>query len=562
MKSRVPIPLRKLIEDKQSVKNKKQQAELKQSGNPNSSNTNNQNQKPFQAQNQSKDSKNHQTKPISSDLQFNLDHIKKTLGNSSDIVIRDFQAGKNGEIKLGIVYTDGLTDSASIQDFILDTLMVEIRNSDLNVADLNPSDCFEMIKSRTLPLGGIVEITDFQKLFHHVLSGDTMLLMDGSPTGIALSSRDWVDRGVQEPSSQTVVRGPKDGFTETLRTNTALIRRRIKDPNLWLETKQIGEKTQTDVAIMYLKGVANDKTVSELQSRLNRINIDAILESGYIEELIQDEVYTPFPTVYNTERPDAVASAILEGRIAILVDGTPFILIVPALMVHFFQSSEDYYQRADIATLIRVLRYLSFFLALLTPSIYVAVSTFHQEMLPTPLLISLSSQREGVPFPAFVEAMMMEVVFEILREAGVRMPRAVGSSISIVGALVIGQAAVEAGFVSATMVIIVSLTAISSFVFPSNSMAMAFRMLRFLFMILAATFGLYGIILGLIVMVLHLNSIRSFGLPYLAPNAPFILQDQKDNIIRMPHWSLLKRPRLISKNDTVRGDASSPKPPR
>nr|WP_311632615.1 spore germination protein [Peribacillus simplex] len=562
MKSRVPIPLRKLIEDKQSVKNKKQQEYLNQSGNPNSSKSKNQNQNPVQAQNQSKDSKKHQTKLISSDLQFNLDHIKKTLGNSSDIVTRDFQAGKNGQIKLGIVYTDGLTDSTSIQDLILDTLMVEIRNSDLDVAVLNPSDCFEMIKSHTLPIGGIEEITDFQKLFNHVLSGDTMLLMDGSPKGIALGSRDWVDRGVQEPSSQTVVRGPKDGFTETLRTNTALIRRRIKDPNLWLETKQIGERTQTDVAIMYLKGVANDKTVSELQSRLNRINIDAILESGYIEELIQDEVYTPFPTVYNTERPDAVAAAILEGRIAILVDGTPFVLIVPALMVHFFQSSEDYYQRADIATLIRVLRYLSFFLALLTPSLYVAVSTFHQEMLPTPLLISLASQREGVPFPAFVEAMIMEVVFEILREAGVRMPRAIGSSISIVGALVIGQAAVEAGFVSATMVIIVSLTAICSFVFPANSMAMAFRMLRFLFMILAATFGLYGIILGLIVMVLHLNSLRSFGLPYLAPNAPFILQDQKDNIIRLPHWSLLKRPRLISKNDTDRGDVSSPKPPR
>ncbi|WP_412761823.1 spore germination protein [Peribacillus simplex] len=544
------------------MKNKKQQEYLNQSGNPNSSKSKNQNQNPVQAQNQSKDSKKHQTKLISSDLQFNLDHIKKTLGNSSDIVTRDFQAGKNGQIKLGIVYTDGLTDSTSIQDLILDTLMVEIRNSDLDVAVLNPSDCFEMIKSHTLPIGGIEEITDYQKLFNHVLSGDTMLLMDGSPKGIALGSRDWVDRGVQEPSSQTVVRGPKDGFTETLRTNTALIRRRIKDPNLWLETKQIGERTQTDVAIMYLKGVANDKTVSELQSRLNRINIDAILESGYIEELIQDEVYTPFPTVYNTERPDAVAAAILEGRIAILVDGTPFVLIVPALMVHFFQSSEDYYQRADIATLIRVLRYLSFFLALLTPSLYVAVSTFHQEMLPTPLLISLASQREGVPFPAFVEAMIMEVVFEILREAGVRMPRAIGSSISIVGALVIGQAAVEAGFVSATMVIIVSLTAICSFVFPANSMAMAFRMLRFLFMILAATFGLYGIILGLIVMVLHLNSLRSFGLPYLAPNAPFILQDQKDNIIRLPHWSLLKRPRLISKNDTDRGDVSSPKPPR
>ena len=440
--------------------------------------------------------------------------------------------------------------------------MFEIRSAELDSNVTNSTSLFDLIKSKSLPVGGVEEINDFKELFHHVLSGDTVLLIDKFPKGVALSSRKWADRGVQEPSSQTVVRGPKDGFTETMRTNTALIRRRIKDPNLWLETKQIGKKTRTDVAIMYLKGVANDKTVTELKSRLNRIDIDAILESGYIEELIQDEFYTPFPTVYNTERPDTVAAGILEGRIAILVDGTPFVLLVPALLVHFFQSSEDYYQRADIATFIRMLRYLCFFLALLTPSLYVAVTTFHQEMLPTALLISLASQREGVPFPAMVEAVLMEFTFEILREAGLRMPRAIGSSISIVGALVIGQAAVEAGIVSASMVIVVSFTAICSFVTPSFGMAISIRILRFLFMILAATFGLFGIILGLIVMVLHLNSIRSFGIPYLTPNAPFILQDQKDNILRLPIWAIKTRPRLISQKDIERDDTPSPKPSR
>jgi spore germination protein KA len=417
-----------------------------------------------------------------------------------------------------------------------------------------------LIKTHSLPVAGISDITDFQKLFLQLLSGDSILFIDGCSKALSISLRHWADRGVQEPSSQTVVRGPKDGFTETLRKNTALIRRRIKDPNLWIETQQIGTKTQTDVAIMYLKGVANDKTVAEVHSRLDRINIDAILESGYIEELIQDESYSPFPTVYNTERPDAVAGAILEGRIAILVDGTPFVLVVPALFVHFLQASEDYYQRADIATLVRLLRYLSFFLALLTPSLFIAVTTFHQEMLPTQLLISLASQREGVPFPALVEAVMMELTFEILREAGVRLPRAVGSSISIVGALVIGQAAVEAGIISASMVIIVSLTAISSFVSPNFNMSISVRILRFLFMLLGASFGLFGIILGLIVMVLHLNSLRSFGVPYLAPFAPFILKDQKDSIIRLPHWSLFSRPRLINQKDIKREDTPAPKP--
>jgi spore germination protein KA len=277
--------------------------------------------------------------------------------------------------------------------------------------------------------------------------------------------------------------------------------------------------------------------------------------------MIQDETFTPFPTIYNTERPDAACAALLEGRIVIMVDGTPFVLIAPAVFVQFFQSSEDYYQRADISTSLRFLRFFSFFLALLTPSVYIAVTTFHQEMIPTDLLISLAAQREGVPFPAVVEAIVMEITFEILREAGVRMPRAVGSAISIVGALVLGQSAVEAGIVSASMVIIVSLTAISSFVCPSFNMAISIRLLRFLFMIAAATFGLFGISIGIIIMVAHLASLRSFGVPYLSPMAPFIPAVQKDVLVRAPIWAMFTRPRFISQSDVDREDTSSPKPP-
>ncbi len=541
MKTRVPKPLSKLIKEKKQNKNFTEKLSAIQEMNSRS-----QEQKKIEQ--------------ISSNLHWNLSYIKEVIGNSSDIVIREFKAGQSGLIDIGVIFTDGLADKTFVQDLVLDTLMVQIRDADVDHTDIH-TDLFEFIKAQTLPIGEIKEIVQFETLFFHFLSGDTILLMDGFPKCLAIGSRGWADRGVQEPSSQTVVRGPKDGFSETLRTNTALIRRRIKDPNLWLETKQLGKKTKTDVGIMYIKGVANDKIVKEVHTRLDKIKIDAILESGYIEELIQDSTFTPFPTVFNTERPDTVAAALLEGRVAILVDGTPFILIVPALLVNFFQASEDYYQRADIATLIRLLRYLSFFLALLTPSAYIAVTTFHQEMLPTPLLISLAAQRDGVPFPAIVEAIIMEITFEILREAGVRMPRAVGSAISIVGALVIGQAAVEAGIVTATMVIVVSLTAISSFVSPTFNMGIAVRILRFGFMFLAGTFGLFGIILGLIAMVLHLSSLRSFGIPYLSPNAPFILQDQKDNFFRFPHWALFARPRLINQKDTDREDTPSPKPP-
>ncbi|MFP3125851.1 spore germination protein [Ectobacillus funiculus] len=543
MKFRRPIPLYKEMKYKTLVKK---------------SNRTNQNQHEHERTGTNKDQS--QTTPLYTDLKMNINHIKQTLGNSSDIVIRDFQAGENGTIHMAVFYTDGLADKTFIQDFLLKTLMTEIRTANLESNSLNLLHVYDLLKDRSIPVGEIKGISDFDQLFFHGLSGDTIILINGYSKALAVGSRGWAERGVQEPSSESVVRGPRDGFSETLRINTALIRRRIKDPNLWIETKQIGKKTKTDVAIIYLKNVATEKTIEEVRTRLNRINIDAVLESGYIEELIQDKTYSPFPTVYNTERPDTVAAGILEGRIAIMVDSTPFVLLVPALLVHFFQASEDYYQRADIATLVRILRYFAFFIALLTPSAYIALTTFHQEMLPTPLLVSLTAQREGVPFPAVVEAVMMEVIFEILREAGVRMPKAVGSAISIVGALVIGQAAVEAGIVSAAMVIVVSITAISSFVSPAFNMAITIRMLRFVFIFLAAISGLFGIIFGVIMLVQHLSSLRSFGIPYLAPYSPFIFEDQKDAIFRFPHWALFSRPRLINQQDITREDTSPPIP--
>lgn len=516
-------------------------------------------QKQSQQQNQKPSTTSNKT-PIKLNVTDSIHYIKSNLGQSSDIITREFQAAEDGSLKLAIAYTDGLADKTFVQDFILKTLMVDIRTAKLNQKVHAQMNGPELIEHCSLATGDMKKIYDLESAFEHILSGDTVLFIEGYQVAFAISSRGWEDRGVQEPSSQTVVRGPKDGFTETLRTNTALLRRKIKDENLWIEQMKIGKKTKTDVAIAYLKGVANEEIVKELRNRLKRINVDAILESGYIEEFIQDETYTPFPTVFNTERPDSAAAGILEGRIAILVDGTPFVLLVPALFVQFFQSSEDYYQRSDIGTLIRLLRYLAFFLSLLVPSMYIAVTTFHQEMLPTTLLTSLAAQREGVPFPAFVEALMMEITFEILREAGVRMPRAVGSAISIVGALVLGQAAVEAGVVSAAMVIVVSLTAISSFVAPQFNLAISIRILRFGFMVLAASFGLFGIILGLIMMVIHLTSLRSFGIPYLTPVAPFIPADQKDVMVRLPIWSLFSRPRLINQKDIIREKTPAPEP--
>ncbi|MDQ0873931.1 spore germination protein KA [Paenibacillus sp. V4I3] len=483
-------------------------------------------------------------------LDLNFDKVKKAFGNSNDIITQTIQLNEADPIQIGVIYINGLISPSSIQTMLSENLKVDSSEFPFNA-----------LRNSMSILGQVREITDFETLYQSILSGLTVILMNGYVQGLAANTQGGEYRSVEEPTTQSVVRGPREGFTELISTNTSLIRRKIKDPNLWMESMTIGRVSKTEVAIMYLNGIVNEKLVEEARIRLGRIDIDAVFESGNIEELIQDETFTPFPTLYNTERPDVIAAGIMEGRIAILVDGTPFVLMAPALFTQFYQSAEDYYQRADFATLLRLLRYVCFFISLLAPSLYIAITTFHQELLPASLLISLAAQREGIPFPAFIEAVVMEITFEILREAGVRLPKTVGQAVSIVGALVIGQAAVEAGLVSPAMVIIVAITAISNFVIPSFNMGITIRILRFLLMLIAASFGLFGVTVGLIAIVLHLCSLRSFGIPYMSPMAPFILADQKDTIFRFPQWALYARPRLISQKNNIReNNASSNKP--
>ncbi len=341
-----------------------------------------------------------------------------------------------------------------------------------------------------------------------------------------------------------------------------MIRRKIPSSKLRLEQTRIGTLTETNVAIMYINGIANPDIVEEVRRRLKKITIDSILESGYIEEFIQDEPWSIFPTVYNSERPDIVAAELLEGKIAILVDGTPFVLIVPVTITMFFQAADDYYIRSIMSSFLRLLRISTFLVSMLLPSLFVAVTTFHQELLPTTLLISIAAQREGVPFPAFVEALLMEITFEILREAGLRMPRAVGQAVSIVGALVLGTAAVEAGIVSAVMVIIVSMTAIAGFTAPSTDLAIAARIIRFGLLMLSASFGLFGMLFGLMAIVIHIIGIRSFGIPYLKGIAPFNLSDQKDIFARAPWFMMFARPRLFSQANEIREETNIPQPPK
>ncbi|WP_026574660.1 spore germination protein [Bacillus sp. UNC438CL73TsuS30] len=396
-----------------------------------------------------------------------------------------------------------------------------------------------------------------------VLNGSIVIAVETIENAISISMATDEKRSVTEPSTQTVIRGPKDGFIESLSTNVSLIRRRIRNRNLYFESFIIGEDTQTTVYMGYIKGIANEAILQEVRNRLKKIKVSAIFESGNIEELITDKTFTIFPLALNTERPDTVASNLIDGKIVILIDGTPFCLLVPAVFVNFFEISEDYYQPFLLGTFLRGIRYLAFMIALLTPSLYVGILTFHHELLPTTLLLSVIAQRQGVPFPAVIEVLIMEITFEILREAGVRMPKTVGQMVSIVGALVIGQAAAEAGIISNIMIIVVAITAIANFVSPVYSFASASRLLRFLLVLFAYFLGLYGVLIVLVAMVAHLSSLRSFGVPYLSPIAPIIVEDQKDVFLRFPFWAMKKRPKYLrTESETKVFSEASPSPPQ
>ncbi len=495
---------------------------------------------------------------ISTSLEDNLNVLKNILGSSSDIIYRQFSFGSKLQINAAVVFLEGMTEKATINELIIKPFMYDSKLCNLE-SELE-LDSISVIKNCMLSVGNVKQVALVNQLIDGCLSGDTIFLVDGCKEALIIHSKGWETRGVEEPKTEAVVRGPREGFCETMATNMTLLRRKIKNPNLTFETMKIGTQTNTSICIVYLKGIVNPKLIKEIKQRLNRINTDAILESGYIEQFIEDAPYSIFPTIGNSEKPDTAAAKILEGRAAILVDGTPFVLTIPMLFIEGFQSSEDYYSRTYFASILRILRFLCFFISIFSPATYVMLSTFHQELIPTTLLFTMAAGREGVPFPAVMEAGLMIITFEILREAGVRLPRPVGQAVSIVGALVIGEAAVTAGLVSGLMVIVVALTAVSSFVVPVYTDVAA--ILRMIFLILAGMLGIFGVGIGILILLVHIASLRSFGTPYLAPLAPLNKEDLKDSLIRTHLWNMSTRPKTIGWHNFKRQKpGSKPEPP-
>lgn len=488
---------------------------------------------------------------INENIDVNIGMIKGALKDCDDIVYREFKEGGIDGVKMFMFYVDGLVDKILIDHFVMTPIMITTRfvKPDINEIKDRLADA---TKNSGMTVSDFKEYETMEEAINFALSGETALFIDGYNKVIIIATKSWPARGINEPSTETVVRGSRDGLTETFRMNTALIRRRIRDPHFKVKQKQIGVRSKTDIAILYIDDIADPKIIEELNKRLEKINIDAILDSGYIEQFIEESNYSPFPQIQTTERPDVVAAAIYEGRVGILVDNSPFALIVPTTITAFFQSPEDYYFRSVLSTFIRIIRLFAGIVSVLAPSLYIAITSFNPSIIPSKLALSIAATREGVPFPAFVEAIIMELTFELLREAGVRLPRAIGSTIGIVGGLVIGQAAVSANIVSPIMVIVVAVTAIASFAIPNYELSAAFRLVRFILMICAAVYGLYGIVLAGAAVLIHMANIKSFNVPYLSPVTPLSIHDMRDTFYRAPWNSLKKRPAHYSPQDKTR----------
>lgn len=470
-------------------------------------------------------------------IDVNLEYIKVRFNSmiNSDITIREFILNARGkQYKSFLVYIDGMVDQDIMNNYILKPLILrnsantfdgnqnrvisEAKTNNITVRKIKKFDVVEYVSDCLLPQNAVSKYTSFDEIVDGVNSGNCALFIDTINIAFDIEVKGFKQRGLDNPNNEMVIRGAQVGFTESLRTNTSLIRRYVNNENLIIESVSVGNLSKTKCSICYLKNVANTDLIAEVKYRINNIDIDYLTSSGQLEQLIEDNTNSSLPQLISTERPDRTANLIFEGRIAIIVNGSPYVLIAPAIFADFLASPEDLNVKTPYSNFIRCLRVVALVISLLLPSLYIAITNFHQGLIPTELLYAIVATRETVPFPIVFEIIVMEFAFELIREASIRVPSPVGQTIGIVGALILGQAAVEASIVSPILIIIVSLTAICSFAIPDFSLSFHFRVMRFIYIILAASAGFVGIAAGICVHILILCSLKSFGVPYLQTN--------------------------------------------
>ena len=470
-----------------------------------------------------------------------IQDIKDMCGNSDDIVVRDIKINNQ---HIYLLFNEVLANGSDINDFILKDLSKLI-------IDNHDGDLYSLVYN-TVNGNNVKELKE-DEIIDHIFKGFCIILIDNKY--IAVEMKADLDRGINSTDSEVSIVGPKDSFNENFNTNIGLIRRRLRTNDLYLNTLFIGKSSRTKVGICYMHSIVNSKLVDEVMSRLQKINTDGIIDSGYIRErIIKND--TSFPVVNITERPDVVSQALLEGKVAIIVDNSPYALIIPTFFVDFLHTPDDYYQKPINTTFIRIIRLLAFIIAIFLPAYYVSITTHNTSSIPITLLTNFTSQRLTVPFPAFIEALIMIISFEILRESDTRIPSKMGTSVSILGGLVIGDAAVNAGIISPIMIIVIAISAISGLIFTSNALSSTIRYYRIFLLIIATFFGLYGVFIGMMFLIINLCSITSFGFPYMAPFSPFIKQEMADALIRVKKKKINKRNPLLAEKNMVRGKQS------
>ncbi|MCC5910015.1 MAG: spore germination protein [Clostridiaceae bacterium] len=481
---------------------------------------------------------------LKNNLDENLQYIKDKFKNSQDIIYRSFSAGKENSIPAVMIYVDGMVSKEIVNNNILHPLM--------HTKDIQTSEPIALNKiiENILTVSEVETSNDFQQLANKLLLGSTVVLIEGYNEALLIESEDAEVRAVEEPNNEQTLRGPRDSFVEGIQSNIVLIRKRICNPRLAVEFFTLGRQTQTNIALVYLEGTASSSILNKIRDKIKKINEDTITNSANVEQLIEEHKWSIFPQIMATERPDRIAGGILEGRIAIMVDGTPIGLIAPTTFAMYFNSADDYVERSVITSMVRVMRYISYLIATTLPALYTALTAFHPGMLPTRFVLYITGTRVGLPFPFLVEILFMEFTLEMLLEAAVRLPKPVGQTVGIVGGLVIGQAVVQAGIVSPIVVIIVALTAITSFASPNYTFSLSNRVIRIGLIIIAATWGLYGIVIGWLIILIHMASMESFGVRYLEDFSPYRLEELRDTIFKAPKWLLKGNPQYFKDKNT------------
>lgn len=487
-----------------------------------------------------------ESRKVSANLRENEKYLRSRLENCSDILIRPMRLGDKHKVDCLMVYIEVAVSNMMLDDSALGKMINHFW-------EISPEDIQEFVRHNSLGIADVKKLENLDESIDAMLAGNAVFFIDGYDKAMKISSKGYPSTGVMEAESEKVLRGSREGFSDSVKSNSALVRKRLRDTRLKVEEYKIGVRSHTLTQVLYMDDLVHEGLLEEVKERLEEFQIDGILDSGMLEQLTEDVWYSPFPQYQTTERPDRAVQEILKGKVVILCDNSPEALIFPGNFSSFMESSEDWYHRFEMASFLRILRYLAVIMATVLPGLYLAVIRFHTQILPSALILSFAEAREGVPFSSVVELIFLELAFELIREAGVRVPGSLGNAIGIVGGLVIGQAAVEANLVSPIVVMIVALTALGSMTVPNEEFAAAFRLVKYGFLILGGYLGIYGIVLGVYLVIGHLAGLISFGIPYLVP---FIKKEQKgskgEGVLRVPLRKRVLRPLYAREEQKIR----------